>query len=60
MDGSANNMMYLPLDQLLKSGSGVRRFSTEMGNNMDSGSSTSSQDGGDSSIRPSRSQREAR
>lgn len=59
-DGGANNMMYLPLDQLLKSGSGVRRFSTEMGNDMDTDSPNSSQNSGDSSIRPPRSQREAR
>jgi len=56
---NANNLMYLPIDQLLKQSSAVRRFSAEAGN---SGSSATapSQSGDDQSVRPPRSQRETR
>lgn len=56
---NANNLMYLPIDQLLKQSSAVRRFSAEAGNG--GGSATApSQSGDDQSIRPPRSQRETR
>jgi membrane protease subunit HflK len=57
---NANNLMYLPIDQLLKQNSSVQRFSTDLGNDMDTGSAAPSQSGTDDSIRPPRSQRETR
>jgi membrane protease subunit HflK len=57
---NANNLMYLPLDQLLKQSSSVQRFSTEDGSDADMNTSTPSQSGTDDSMRPPRSQRETR
>ncbi len=59
---NANNLMYLPIDQLMKQNSAMRQFSNEAGNG--SGGSTSdistpsASDSG--SLRPPRSQRESR
>jgi membrane protease subunit HflK len=57
---NANNLLYLPIDQLLKQSSGVQRFSTELGNDGDTSLSAPSQSDTGDSIRPPRSQRETR
>ena len=58
---NANNLMYLPIDQLLKQSSAVRRFSAEAGNGgSNSSTATSQSSGDDQSVRPPRSQRETR
>jgi len=58
---NASNLMYLPIDQLLKQSSAVRRFSAEAGNGGGSSATASSQSSGDDqSVRPPRSQRETR
>jgi membrane protease subunit HflK len=58
---NANNLMYLPIDQLLKQGSGVQRFSTKLGNDMGTSSPSSPSSGStEDSVRPPRSQRETR
>jgi membrane protease subunit HflK len=56
---NANNLMYLPIDQLLKQSSAVRRFSAEAGNGASSATAPS-QSSDDQSVRPPRSQRETR
>jgi membrane protease subunit HflK len=58
---NANNLMYLPLDQLLKHNAAAREISGETGSSPGSGSmDTSSQNTSDQDVRPSRSQRESR
>jgi len=57
---NANNLMYLPIDQLLKQSSAVRRFSAEAGNGGGSATAPSQSSGDDQSVRPPRSQRETR
>jgi len=57
---STGNLMYLPLDQLLKQSSSVPRFSTDGGNDADTNTSAPSQSSTDDSVRPPRSQRETR
>ena len=58
---NANNLMYLPIDQLLKQSSAVRRFSAEASNGgSNSSTATSQSSGDDQSVRPPRSQRETR
>ena len=57
---STGNLMYLPLDQLLKQNSSVQRFSTEGGNDVDSSTTAPSQTSADEAVRPSRGQRETR
>lgn len=57
---NTNNLMYLPIDQLLKQSTTLQRFSTEAGNDTDAGSSTSSPSSTDDAVRPPRSQRETR
>jgi membrane protease subunit HflK len=57
---NASNLMYLPLDQLLKQRSGGQRFSTEPGGDADTSPSAPSQSSVDDSMRPPRGQREAR
>jgi membrane protease subunit HflK len=60
VDGDAtNSLMYLPIDQLLKEKPAVRRLSVEV-DGADSSSSSANDNGGDQSVRPSRSQREVR
>jgi modulator of FtsH protease HflK len=58
--GTASNLMYLPLDQLLKQSSSAPHFSPEGGTDMGSNLSSSSSGGTNDSIRPPRSQRETR
>jgi len=57
---NANNLMYLPIDQLLKQSSAVRRFSAEAGSGSSSSATAPSQGSDDQSVRPPRSQRETR
>ncbi len=57
---STGNLMYLPLDQLLKQSSSVPRFSTDGGSDADMNTSTPSQSSTDDAVRPPRSQRETR
>lgn len=57
---NANNLMYLPLDQLMRQGSAIRQFSTEMNGGQAAGTDSATQDGADNNLRPSRSQRESR
>jgi membrane protease subunit HflK len=58
---NANNLMYLPIDQLLKQGSALRQFSGEMnGGGSAGGADTSTQSAAETSLRPQRSQRESR
>ena len=53
---SANSLMYLPIDQLMKPQSGVHRFST--GGNVDNESQVGT--GAEQAVRPSRRSRETR
>ncbi len=57
---NANNMMYLPLDQLMKQQPNVRQFSSDMSSSQDSGADSSAPSGTGTTVRPSRSQRESR
>jgi membrane protease subunit HflK len=57
---NANNLMYLPIDQLMRQGSSLRQFSTEMNNGAGTSTDSSTQNSGETSLRPSRSQRESR
>jgi len=57
---NANNLMYLPIDQLLKQGSALRQLNSDMNSSTGDGSDASTQNNGETSLRPSRSQRESR
>ena len=57
---NANNLMYLPIDQLLKQGSRVRSLSLDGGDSSNSASGSSSSNSSEQSVRPPRSQRETR
>ena len=58
---NANNLIYLPIDQLLKQGSTLRQLSGDMSSTGSAATDTSTQSGtAEQSLRPPRSQRESR
>ncbi len=58
---NANNLMYLPIDQLMKQNSAMRQFSNETNNGSSSTTTDmSAPSTSDNSVRPPRSQRESR